>query len=470
MNAWNEIKKLFGQVGGLDYIGEDVTQLEHALQAAKCAKDAGFDNDTVLGALLHDVGHLMGLVDDSMKQMDGNLGVVDHERVGASFLVTLGLPSKTCELVRRHVDAKRYLCFKKPNYYNKLSEASKGTLKQQGGPMSEEEAMKFEQDPLMDTIIKLRTWDEAAKVVNPSFQVPQLEAYETMILDAVKRQRESVLAKEYKHYKLSKQQLDSWDKNGYLLLKDLLSAELKEKVINWVSDIQQWPETPGKHMCYYEKSDKECKDNDDDCLMLCRTENFIPYHEQLRHLLTVDSEVTDVLEQLMNEEAVLFKEKVNYKLPNGGGFPAHQDAPAFRSFGQKNHLTLNVAIDGATKANGCLEVAPGHHLSGLFPQDPVHFGLSQEEESKLTNWQDVPLDPGDVLIFSSWLPHRSGGNSTCESRRALYITYNGKTDGDFREQYYETKRREFPQRCERVEGVDYSKGAETFNIATPIVG
>eukprot|EP00511_Aplanochytrium_stocchinoi_P007766 CAMPEP_0204844880 /NCGR_PEP_ID=MMETSP1347-20130617/660_1 /ASSEMBLY_ACC=CAM_ASM_000690 /TAXON_ID=215587 /ORGANISM="Aplanochytrium stocchinoi, Strain GSBS06" /LENGTH=471 /DNA_ID=CAMNT_0051984591 /DNA_START=37 /DNA_END=1452 /DNA_ORIENTATION=+ len=471
MNTWKEIEKLFGQVGGLDYIGEDVTQLEHALQAAKCAKDCGYDNDTILGALMHDVGHLLGLLDPHVKQMEGNLGVQNHERLGASYLVTLGFPAKTCELVGRHVDAKRYLCYKNPAYYNKLSEASKGTLKQQGGPMKKGEAEIFEKDPLMDTIIKLRTWDEAAKVVNPSFVVPDLNSYKEMIIDAVNRQRQSILEKQYKHYKLSKEQLESWDRDGYILIRDLLSEEMKQKVISWVDDIQNWPETPGKHMCYYEEEKTDnANDYGEKKLMLCRTENFIPYHEELRSLLTEDSAVTDVLEQLMNESAVLFKEKVNYKLAHGGGFPAHQDAPAFRSFGQKNHLTLNVAIDKATRENGCLEVAPGHHQSGLFPQDPTHFGLSKEEEENLPNWQHVPLNPGDVLIFSSWLPHRSGGNHTDSSRRALYITYNGETDGDFREKYYETKRKEFPQRCERKEGVDYSKGAETFNIATPIVG
>ena len=104
-----------------------------------------------------------------------------------------------------------------------------------------------------------------------------------------------------------------------------MSKERKTEVINWVDEIQSWPETPGKHMCYYEKSTSirsKCAEKPD--LMLCRTENFIPYHAELRKLLTEEGVVSDVLEQLMNERAVLFKEKVNYKLPGGGGFPAHQ--------------------------------------------------------------------------------------------------------------------------------------------------
>ncbi len=153
------IVSLFREVGGRDYIGEAVSQEQHALQCAKFAADAGADDDTVLAALMHDVGHLLGLQDpESVTDMEGGLGVKDHERVGASWLITLGLSAKTAELVRRHVDAKRYLCFKNPAYHNKLSEASKGTLVQQGGVMSVEEAELFEKDPLMDTIIKMRTW------------------------------------------------------------------------------------------------------------------------------------------------------------------------------------------------------------------------------------------------------------------------------------------------------------------------
>ncbi|GBG24053.1 Phytanoyl-CoA dioxygenase, peroxisomal [Hondaea fermentalgiana] len=462
------IAALFAEAGSRDYVGEAVSQEAHALQCAKFAADAGADEEVVLAALLHDVGHLLGMVDPTVKQMEGNLGTVDHERLGASWLVTLGFPPRTVKLVRHHVDAKRYLCWKNPAYHNKLSEASKGTLLQQGGVMSDEEAAAFAQDPLMETILKMRTWDEAAKIVNPSFEVPPLDAYREMIERVIAQRRAALASKSFTHYKLSEAQLDAWNRDGYIKLSDLLSPALKQQVVAWTEEIQGWNEAPGKHMCYYERQ-TAADGRGADALMLCRTENFLPFHEGLRKLLAEEGPIMDVLEQLMNEPAVLFKEKINYKLSGGGGFPAHQDAPAFTSFGQRNHLTVNIAIDAATRENGCLEAAPGHHRAGLFPQDPVHRGLSAESEASLGNWADLLLDVGDVLIFSSWLPHRSGANRSDAARRALYITYNGETDGEYREQYYALKRKEFPQQCEREPGKDYSKGAETFNIATPIV-
>jgi 2-aminoethylphosphonate dioxygenase len=114
-----------------------------------------------------------------------------------------------------------------------------------------------------------------------------------------------------------------------------------------------------------------------------------------------------------------------------------------------------------------LEVAVGQHTKGLFPQNPAHGGLTDEEEAKLT-WTTVPLEVGDVLMFSSWLPHRSGTNRTNKSRRALYVTYNAKNEGDYREKYYVDKRQHFPPKNEREEGKDYSEGAKTYNLATPI--
>jgi len=368
------------------------------------------------------------------------LGTSNHETLGRYFLDALKLPGKTCLLVDYHVKAKRYLCWKNPSYYKKLSDASKGTLRMQGGPMEEDEARKFEADPLFESSIKMRTWDEKAKIVKPDFKVPELETYTDMIVRAVRRRCAR----------------DSYANDGFILLKNALTAEQKKNLISWIDDIQNWPATAGKWMLYFETiNGKEA---------LCRTENFLPYHDGVRNLLT-EGELQRIISELLGCESCVFKEKINYKLSGGGGFPAHQDAPAFVHFGQKHHLTLNIAIDPATPENGCLEVSPGNR-SDLLPQN-VNGGISEDCEKSLS-WVPVPLEPGDVLLFSSWLPHRSGKNNTQNSRRALYVTYNAKFDGDFRERYYKDKREKFPQKIERVPGKDYSDGAKTYNLATPI--
>jgi predicted HD phosphohydrolase len=160
------------------YIGEPVSQLEHALQCAALAQQARASDVEVLAALLHDIGHLVA--DSSAPQMDG-LGVLDHEHLGARFLGELGMCDAVCSLVAAHVSAKRYLALRKAGYYGALSDASRGTLAFQGGPMSEDEAARFEADPQCAAKLRLRMWDEAAK--RTDVRVPQLDSYAPLVRD-----------------------------------------------------------------------------------------------------------------------------------------------------------------------------------------------------------------------------------------------------------------------------------------------
>lgn len=158
-----------------EYIGEEISQLEHALQAAYWAQKTSAPAEVVLAALFHDVGHLIA---PEAPQMDG-LGVMDHETLGANFLMEHGCSQRMADLVAAHVGAKRYLCHRKPAYYKRLSEASKGTLEFQGGPMSEAEAVTFESSPDFKYFLAIRSWDELAK--DPDAQVPNLESYIPML-------------------------------------------------------------------------------------------------------------------------------------------------------------------------------------------------------------------------------------------------------------------------------------------------
>ncbi len=153
---------LYGKHGAEAYAGEKVSQLEHMCQAAELAIQEGYDDEVVLAAFLHDVGHLLP-IESEADSMDG-YGMVDHEKVGAGYLRKQGFSERMCRLIASHVNAKRYLTWKDPEYYAQLSGASKKTLEFQGGRMEESEARQFEADPLFSLYIKMRRWDEAAKV------------------------------------------------------------------------------------------------------------------------------------------------------------------------------------------------------------------------------------------------------------------------------------------------------------------
>lgn len=167
---------LYEKYGDEDYIGEPVSQVEHMCQAAELAEAEGYPEEVILAAFFHDIGHLCEHI-MPVQQMDG-FGVVDHEKLGADFLRSKGFSETIASLVQNHVQAKRYLTYHFPSYYEQLSEASKQTLSFQGGIMTLEEAMRFESDPLFDLHIKLRRWDEKAKQENKP--LPSLQKYYDM--------------------------------------------------------------------------------------------------------------------------------------------------------------------------------------------------------------------------------------------------------------------------------------------------
>src|SRR5262245_16921788 len=135
-DAVNELVDLLVRSKTMPYIGESVSQLDHALQAAHLARGARAPEHMIVAALLHDVGHLCAAADAPRM---ANLGISRHEEIGARYLEALGVDPAVVGLVAGHVDAKRYLVRTRPAYERALSDASRATLDHQGGPMSDEE-------------------------------------------------------------------------------------------------------------------------------------------------------------------------------------------------------------------------------------------------------------------------------------------------------------------------------------------
>lgn len=157
----DDIISLYKKHGSNEYAGEKVSQLEHMVQAAALAKQGGYDEEMILAAFLHDIGHIC--VAAYTNNTMGSFGIVNHEKIGAQYLRNRGFAERIARLVENHVSAKRYLTFKYPEYYEGLSEASKKTLEYQGGRMNPDEAALFESDPLCEDFIEMRRWDELAK-------------------------------------------------------------------------------------------------------------------------------------------------------------------------------------------------------------------------------------------------------------------------------------------------------------------
>jgi phosphonate degradation associated HDIG domain protein len=165
------VLRLFKERGDAAYIGEPVSQTEHALQTAWAAEQAGTSGALVAAALLHDVGHLL----HDLPEDCALAGIDDaHEERGARWLSRHFGP-EVAEPVRLHVAAKRFLCATEPTYVGQLSEASLRSLQLQGGPLTPDESAQFRMRPHAEAAVMLRRLDEQAKV--PGLHTPGLEHF-----------------------------------------------------------------------------------------------------------------------------------------------------------------------------------------------------------------------------------------------------------------------------------------------------
>ena len=236
---------------------------------------------------------------------------------------------------------------------------------------------------------------------------------------------------------LTPKHLQEFSRDGGLTIRGLYSADEMREITAWTDAVTVWPEVPGRYMMYFEESKLEAG-----CRILSRMEDFEPYHAGFSRLLN-DRRMKGVVSELFDEEAVLFKDKINFKLPGGDGFKAHQDVQAGWDTYAALHITALLTIDPCTVENGCLEIAAGYHRHGLIGEK---WKPLQEDA---LNYAAIPTQPGDVIFFDSYTPHRSGPNLTGNQRRVLYVTYNKLSEGDQRRQYYADKRRSYPPDCER---------------------
>ena len=172
------IERTFLSAEGMAYLGEQVTMIQHQLQAAALASGSG--DSLVAAALLHDIGHMLGREDDALGATQALADDRDalHDSSGARWLSRWFGPDVT-EPVRLHVTAKRYLVATEPGYAAKLSAASVHTLRLQGGPMSPPKVQEFEALEFAGDAVTVRRFDEAAK--DPEYEAPGFDTYRDLL-------------------------------------------------------------------------------------------------------------------------------------------------------------------------------------------------------------------------------------------------------------------------------------------------
>ena len=162
---------LLNEKGGAAYFGEPVSQLEHSLQAAHCAHLANAGPAQISAALLHDIGHMLHGLDETVA---GRGHDTRHEELAATYL-SQWFGEEVTMPIRLHVPAKRFLCWRDPHYLEQLSPASVESLALQGGPMNQQHAAEFLLKPFARQAVALRQWDDQAKI--PGLRVPDAASY-----------------------------------------------------------------------------------------------------------------------------------------------------------------------------------------------------------------------------------------------------------------------------------------------------
>ncbi|MEM7253321.1 MAG: phytanoyl-CoA dioxygenase family protein, partial [Pseudomonadota bacterium] len=194
---------------------------------------------------------------------------------------------------------------------------------------------------------------------------------------------------------LSPEQVQTFRDQGFVHIPHLFDLATVERLLSWTDEMVARPERPGEHMVYYEDDLQHPGKR-----VLSRIENFCPYHEQFDALLRRGA-LKQCVDEAMETDAVLFKEKVNFKLPGADGFKAHQDAQAGWNTYAPYHVTVLVSLDATTVENGCLEIAPcpgGQSLIGDL------WSPLSDDQFDPARYQSLPTAPGDAVLFDSYVP------------------------------------------------------------------
>ncbi|WP_165972047.1 phytanoyl-CoA dioxygenase family protein [Paenibacillus piri] len=225
-------------------------------------------------------------------------------------------------------------------------------------------------------------------------------------------------------------QLEEYNKKGFLVLRNVFS---EYEVAVWNAEIERLLHSeyidPNNVRVNYRKWDSG--------------ESVIEKFDPIQDIspviasLTQDNRILNPLRDIYMDEPLLFKDKLIFKLPGNSGYTMHQDAAFWQPFPMEGLISVMVAIDGATTENGALELFPGYHDRLISAAGEVRNFNAEEAALVDPNKGELyETNPGDIIIFHSFVPHQSGVNNTDSSRKQLYLTYSPAQNGQLYEWHY----------------------------------
>jgi ectoine hydroxylase-related dioxygenase (phytanoyl-CoA dioxygenase family) len=233
---------------------------------------------------------------------------------------------------------------------------------------------------------------------------------------------------------LTQDQIKEFKEKGFVVLKGFFGKKSMEGVSAYLDELREKEPGEGEEAKYYEQSSITGEN------ILVRIENVLgDDNPELKDLL-VTPEAVGCLTELFGEPPLLFKEKINYKLPGCRPDKLHQDHAAGWNPYSDFLITMGIVVDANRLENAALSfLMSGNYEKRLMT--PEWMPLTEDDPPYKPEDEYVLLeaDPGDVIFFDSYVPHGSPANTSDKSRRNIFLTFNRQSDGDMRERYYRDK-------------------------------
>lgn len=241
---------------------------------------------------------------------------------------------------------------------------------------------------------------------------------------------------------------------GFIVLKGFFDKDQMDRISMCLDELRDKQAGENEEAKYYEKSSITGEN------ILVRVEHVLGgLNPELSRIL-LSPRTIECLTQLFGEPPLLFKEKVNYKLPGCRTDKLHQDQAAGWNTYAEFFISMGIVVDKNRKENAALSFPKsGNYEKKLMSEE--WQPLSQDDPPYAPEDEYVLLeaDPGDIIFFDSYVPHGSPANMSDKSRRNIFLTFNKLSDGDMRDRYYEDKWMNFPPNV-----VSQARAEETYRV------
>ena len=253
---------------------------------------------------------------------------------------------------------------------------------------------------------------------------------------------------------LTKEQIQDFSAKGFIVIREFFNKDVMEEVSTWLDELEDYPDINRHVARYYEKSPVTGED------ILVRVEHVLGDQNPDKAKLLLTPRTIACLVQLFGESPVLFKEKINYKHPGCRADKLHQDQAAGWNAYANFFISMCIAVDPNRQENAALRFMNSGNYQKALMKDEWQ-PLSQ---STTVDWADdeyvmLEAEPGDVIVFDSYVPHGSPPNESSRNRRNIYLTFNKASDGDLRARYYEEKWKAYPPN-----DIEHARIAESFRV------